>query len=65
MREIIQKEYNFYDGGIESVFWVGGLALQNRALGGPTVVGSLADNTRFERCLRALELPKISKMPIF
>lgn len=64
MREIIQKEYNFYDGGIEGVFWVGGLALTNRVLGGPTVVGSKADNTRFERCLRALELPKISKMPI-
>jgi hypothetical protein len=63
MREIIHKEYNNYDGGIEGVFWVGGLALKNRALGGPTVVGSCADNVRFERCLRALELPKMSKMP--
>jgi hypothetical protein len=64
MREIIQKEYNQYDCGIEGVFWVGGLALKNRELGGATVVGSLADSVRFERCLRALDLPKMVKMPI-
>jgi len=64
MREIIQKEYNQYDCGIEGVFWVGGLALKNRELGGPTVVGGCADPVRFERCLRALDLPKMVKMPI-
>jgi DNA polymerase III delta prime subunit len=63
MREIIHKEFDHYDGGIEGVFWVGGLAIHNRVLGGPTVVGSCADNTRFERCLRALELPKMVPMP--
>jgi hypothetical protein len=64
MREIVHKEFNHYDGGIEGVFWVGGLALKNRELGGDTVLGSCADTTRFERCLRAIELPKMVKMPI-
>lgn len=63
MREIIQKEYSHYDGGIEGVFWIGGMAIHNRLKGGPTVVGSCADSVRFERCLRALELPKIVPMP--
>ena len=64
MREIIQKEYPHYDGGIEGVFWVGGIALQNRRLGMDVVVGSKADSSRFERCLKALELPKMTPMPI-
>ena len=64
MREIIQKEYPHYDGGIEGVFWVGGIALQNRRLGMDVVVGSKADSSRFERCLKALELPKMTSMPI-
>jgi len=63
MREIIQKEFSHYDGGIEGVFWIGGMAIHNRLKGGPTVVGSCADSVRFERCLRALELPKIVPMP--
>jgi len=63
MREIIQKEYNHYDGGIEGVFWIGGIALQNRNLGAETHVGNCADSTRFERCLRALILPTIPPMP--
>ena len=63
MREIIQKEYPQYDGGIEGVFWIGGLALQNRRLGGQTGVGAGADPSRFERCLKALELPKPVAMP--
>ena len=63
MREIIQKEYNQYDGGIESTFWIGGIAMHNRRLGGNAVVGAGADQTRFERCLKALELPVIPAMP--
>lgn len=63
MREIIQKEYNQYDGGIEGVFWIGGLAINNRKLGGATMVGNLSDSTRFERCLKALELPIVPPMP--
>jgi hypothetical protein len=63
MREIIQNEYDHYDGGIESTFWIGGLAMKNRALGGETVVGSMADQMRFERCLKALELPSAPVMP--
>jgi len=63
MREIIQKEFNQYDGGIESTFWIGGIAMHNRRLGGNAVVGVGADQTRFERCLKALELPVIPAMP--
>jgi hypothetical protein len=63
MREIIQKEYNQYDGGIEGVFWIGGLAINNRKLGGAAQVGNLSDSTRFERCLKALELPTVPAMP--
>jgi hypothetical protein len=63
MREIIQKEHNSYDGGIEGVFWVGGIAIKNRVLGGNANVGSIADATRFERCLKALELPIVPPMP--
>jgi len=63
MREIVLKEYNRYDGGIEGVFWIGGLALHNRTLGAETNVGSCADSTRFERCLRALILPTVPPMP--
>ena len=63
LREIIHKEYDRYDAGIEGVFWVGGLALKNRVSGGATEVGGGADQTRFERCLKAIELPKVPKMP--
>ena len=63
MREIIQKEYNQYDGGIEGVFWIGGLAIHNRKLGCETYVGNNSDSSRFERCLKALELPKVPIMP--
>jgi hypothetical protein len=63
MREIIQKEFPQYDGGIESTFWVGGIAMHNRRLGGNAVVGAGADQTRFERCLKALELPVVPAMP--
>lgn len=63
MREIIQKEFPQYDGGIESTFWVGGIAMHNRRLGGNAVVGVGADPTRFERCLKALELPVVPAMP--
>jgi len=63
MREIVQKEYNNYDGGIEGVFWVGGIAIHNRKLGGDISVGKNADPTRFERCLKALELPRVPVMP--
>jgi DNA polymerase III delta prime subunit len=63
MREIVQKEFSHYDGGIEGVFWIGGIALQNRSLGAPVNVGSCADATRFERCLRALVLPTVPPMP--
>jgi DNA polymerase III delta prime subunit len=63
MREIIQKEFNQYDGGIEGVFWIGGLAIQNRKLNGHTQVGEQSDSTRFERCLKALELPTVPPMP--
>jgi hypothetical protein len=64
MREIIHKEFEQYDLGIEGVFWVGGLVLKNRQLNASDNVGKGADQTRFERCLKAIELPKISKMPI-
>ena len=60
---LIQKEYNNYDGGIEGVFWVGGIAIHNRKLGGDICVGKNADPTRFERCLKALELPRVPVMP--
>jgi DNA polymerase III delta prime subunit len=63
MREIIHKEHNSYDGGIEGVFWVGGIAIKNRVLGGNANVGAIADATRFERCLKALELPIVPPMP--
>jgi hypothetical protein len=63
MREIIQKEFNHYDGGIEGVFWIGGLAIQNRKLNGETQIGGQSDATRFERCLKALELPTVPAMP--
>lgn len=64
LREIIHKEYERYDSGIEGVFWVGGLALKNRLLKGKISVGGGADQTRFERCLKAIELPKVPKMPV-
>jgi DNA polymerase III delta prime subunit len=64
LREIIHKEYERYDSGIEGVFWVGGLALKNRMLKASVSVGGGADQTRFERCLKAIELPKMPKMPI-
>ena len=63
MREIIQKEFNHYDGGIEGVFWIGGIAIHNRKCGGNSQVGHLSDSTRFERCLKALELPTVPPMP--
>jgi DNA polymerase III delta prime subunit len=63
MREILQKEYSQYDGGIEGVFWVGGIALHNRRLGSDAVAGAKAEVARFERCLKALELPKMVEMP--
>jgi len=63
MREIIQKEYDRYDGGIEGVFWIGGIALHNRLKGGVNKIGAQADSVRFERCLRALELPRMKAMP--
>jgi hypothetical protein len=65
MREIIQNEYNHYDGGIEGVFWIGGLAIHNRLLGGDDLLGKQSDATRFERCLKALELPTVPTMPFF
>jgi hypothetical protein len=63
MREMIQKEHDRYDGGIESTFWIGGLAMNNRRLGGVAEVGAGADPSRFERCLKALELPITPAMP--
>lgn len=63
MREIILHEFDHYDGGIESTFWIGGLAIKNRCLGGEPVVGSMADTMRFERCLKALALPTVPVMP--
>jgi ATPase family associated with various cellular activities (AAA) len=63
MREIIHKEHQQYDGGIESTFWIGGIAMLNRQLGADVCVGTGADQTRFERCLKALELPTIPAMP--
>jgi hypothetical protein len=65
MREIIQNEYNHYDGGIEGVFWIGGLATHNRKLGGDEQLGKNSDSTRFERCLKALTLPITPPMPFF
>jgi hypothetical protein len=65
MREIIQNEYNHYDGGIEGVFWIGGLAIHNRLLEGDEQLGKQSDATRFERCLKALELPTVPAMPFF
>jgi DNA polymerase III delta prime subunit len=64
LREIIHNEFNHYDFGIEGIFWVGGLALKNRMLGKNDVVGVGADQTRFERCLKAIDLPRVSKMPV-